>query len=44
MSKIITIYIDDATLKLVDDTAEVEDRSRSNLIRKALKEYIKNKE
>lgn len=41
MSKTISIYVDQDTLELLDKTAEKEDRSRSNLIKKVLYEYVK---
>ncbi len=40
----ISIYMDDNTLKLLDEVAEAESRSRSNLLQKILKDYVKKKE
>ena len=43
MSKIISIYLTDDTLELLDDIAKEESRSRSNLVRKLLIDYNKQK-
>ena len=40
----ISIYMDSDTLKLLDEIAESESRSRSNLLQKLLKDYGKIKE
>ena len=44
MSKTITIYMDAETLELLDKTADNELRSRSNLVRKMLSDYVKSKD
>lgn len=43
MSKIISISIDENTLKLLDDEAEIENRSRSNFLVGLFKKYIAEK-
>lgn len=43
MSKIIGIYIDEESLKRLDEIAKEELRSRSNLIRKWIDEHPKNR-
>ncbi len=43
MSKVVTIYMNEDTLELIDKTRKKESRSRSNFICKVLLDYIKDK-